>query len=389
MAVAREVDATGDPRSMSMSRAVTRQTRRAAAALLALAAGLAGGVASAGEIRTFGDWSVACDNALACTAIGLGPRGAGGSPFLRLTRTAGPNPVTTVTIAGVDALSGRTLRADGRPVVFPALTGDDDRVADDAALRGLIDGLAGARRLTWFEPPTEEDSVSLAGMNEALRLLDERQGRTGTPLALVARGPSDKAAPAPAYPVLSAPAVPEPDEVTGGSAAREVAAFHRRNLKRFDCDRDIAAEGPPSTGHRLDGTRVLYETTCARAVYQASTMLYVHDRAAPAGRRVSPAPIERLDDLGRVASAGPARALLEVDYGGGVLTSHGKGRGVGDCYEHSSWTWDGRVFRLTHASVAPHCGYSGARYVLWRAGVKRPNGEIVGLDPLKDADLVD
>lgn len=362
---------------------------RGAAAAVVLAAAGGAEAASAGPLRVFGDWSVACDNTLACTAIGLGPRGSGGSPYVRLTRTAGPNPVTTAVIDGVDGLSGRSLAADGKDVVFPPLDAQTDRVLDEAALRTFLDGLAGSSRLGWTKPPTQEDSVSLKGMNEALRHIDERQGRVGTTSALVARGRADEVSPAPAHPMLRLPTVPESDEVEGGAAAREVAAFHRRNLDRFDCDSDLARGDPPSSGRRLGGKRVLFEVSCSRAAYQSSVMVYVHDAAAPAGRRVSPAPIEDLDDRGRPRSDGKPRALLEADYTRGVIESHAKGRGVGDCYEHSTWLWDGRVFRLAYRSLAPHCGYSRARYVLWRAAMKAADGTVTGLDPSKDPDTVE
>ena len=45
----------------------------------------------------------------------------------------------------------------------------------------------------------------------------------------------------------------------------------------------------------------------------------------------------------------------EFDSEARLLTSHAKGRGLGDCGSSSAWAWDGRIFRLAHYAALDQC----------------------------------
>jgi len=46
---------------------------------------------------------------------------------------------------------------------------------------------------------------------------------------------------------------------------------------------------------------------------------------------------------------------LASDYQDGVITASHKGRGIGDCWGHEEWTWDGRTFVHTRSATTGLC----------------------------------
>ena len=94
--------------------------------MLTAAAAAAATTPQPSEVRTFQDWTVACDNGLGCEAIALLPPDVEWSEWLNLSfrrgAAAGDRPV--VMLQGFEGTPAALLLADGRPLAarLPAAT---------------------------------------------------------------------------------------------------------------------------------------------------------------------------------------------------------------------------------------------------------------------------
>src|SRR5262249_13910341 len=97
----------------------------------------------------------------------------------------------------------------------------------------------------------------------------------------------------------------------------------------------------------------LVEVYCWRAAYQAGSIFFVVDPAAPDKARVLrfqywSTEKKKMDSVYSLASPdyNPETKLLSMAY---------KGRGIGDCGQAATWKWDGAEFRLIGFWSKPKC----------------------------------
>ena len=324
--------------------------------LLALAAAVV--QPQPGALRTFGDWTVGCDNVATCKAVALIPGAQGDTPWLRLAvRRDGAPAAKPVLRVGLDdgAPGPLALRVDGRSIVAVAAGRDAplDRAASGALAQGATAAVVDARGRTVA-------STSLKGLAAALLYVDERQRRLGTAGALVRRGPrADAAVPAP--PPL--PRVVRP-AASAAPPRRPGEAALRRLLgpDAVDC-----AEGREPLGARairLDAARSLSLVAwpCSGGAYNTVHGAFVVDergRAAPAVFDVDGGMNPDRDDL----------VNADWDAGRRLLTTLAKGRGLGDCGVSQAYAWDGARFRLVEQRVMNECRGSIDFVTTWRAAV--------------------
>jgi hypothetical protein len=129
--------------------------------------------------------------------------------------------------------------------------------------------------------------------------------------------------------------------------------------KRYDCDRQPPDE---DEAFRLDAANSLAIVPCMMHAYQSSGVVVV----LPDAGAWKPAPLER-----RFGTKHPDQSpewMTEPDFNpaGRSLSSHYKGRGLGDCGGSETYVWDGRQFRLAFLNAMDRCGGSHARITLWR-----------------------
>src|SRR5262245_1197910 len=103
----------------------------------------------------------------------------------------------------------------------------------------------------------------------------------------------------------------------------------------------------------LDGKLKLLEVYCWRAAYQAGSIFFAVDPAAPDKARLLRFAYwstlkKRMDTMVSLASPDfdPNTKTLSMAY---------KGRGIGDCGQTGTWKWDGQDFRLTGFWSKPNC----------------------------------
>lgn len=158
------------------------------------------------KMRRFDDWAVACDGRTACTALSLPPKRGAEDRYQLLVlrradwkhavgvviRTLGRTPPSGVTLAvGDDVLAAGypreqrstfdTVPTDWRPVVSGRRLSVYDAVSACEAF--CPPGIVVRYRVPKTGMPPS--SVSLRGINAALRYIDRKLGFTGTPFAVV------------------------------------------------------------------------------------------------------------------------------------------------------------------------------------------------------------
>jgi len=325
-------------------------------ALIALAAAAA--TPQPGTLKTFGDWTVGCDNGRACQAVGLMPEGELEGATITVERGAEANAVPRITIAtevpatGLaidDALSAYTIRrGDG---FFEIPTKDTIDFAYS---------LSRSRTITLVDAKDKPlQTVSLAGASAALRYIDDQQRRAGTATALVARGPAPatRVPPPPSLPVLVRPAA-------GTAPPPRVAPMTAVRAARIDTKCGTGFK-PEITVARLDPATsiVVVEGPCDSGAYNRTSEILVANNAG----RLTPALFETKpgwgEDANQIVNGG-------WDAKARTLTSYVKARGLGDCGVIDRWAWTGKRFDLAARREMGECRGSIDYIPTWRTTLR-------------------
>ncbi|WP_322022428.1 DUF1176 domain-containing protein [Burkholderia sp. BCC1977] len=331
--------------------------------------------------RDFKNWSVVCDNTNRCVADGGNDDidDTRTSLVVRLTRDAGPDARPSLDIFASAPLDLRTARADGQPfdavpaewhAVAKAGNEDDDvypfrlRTSDPATVDAWLTLSHNARMVSFGDPAAAQTPrVSLSGLNAALLLIDDTQGRIGTVTALLRKGtrPASSVPAAPALPPAPVPA-PRVADLTPAEQRPLVDAVFDRfsgNVKRCAAD---AGDEMSAQDRRKTATATAISTTDAivsipcqtSSAYNHTDLWYRVHRTAP----YAPTPL----DFGEHASAGLdpasfANQLTEASYDPvhAMLSSLDRVRGAGDCGSSASWVFDGRRFVLNDVAMHGTC----------------------------------
>jgi hypothetical protein len=299
----------------------------AASVLLSVAAAKA----EPGALKVHGDWVVGCDNTLSCMAVYLiatdPARGEAGDGIVSMVIRRGGEGGANAKIDVQFAIQARYIDpANALPRVNENY-GFSIQLGDPHVLDLL--GLGGKPQAT----------VSLKGLHAALAQMDERQGRTDGPSALVSRG--KRATPLP--PLPRAPVVVRPpasDAPPRQLADTELDALRSRHFSHCRRNHHAPTYKPSAHFHRLDAasTLVLLEPPCLGGGYNREQLALVIDETGTVRKPDFEFPMDR-----------DVRNMLVNpwwDEKGRSLGSHAKGRGQGDCGTVQSYVWDGRSFRL-------------------------------------------
>ncbi|QNA86095.1 DUF1176 domain-containing protein [Sphingomonas sp. So64.6b] len=330
-------------------------------AALALATAPSPSAPRPGELKTFKDWVVACDNGNSCSLASLDPVvGESHDATLNLTRDAGPEGGLRISLSAViDGPAPAGLSIDGKPVgkaFKPAAHGvtlDGTGSMAVAALLGNSKALvvtdAGGKRIATLSP---------SGLTAALRHIDAVQGRDGGVTALVAKGAKPASA-VPAAPILPMIIAMRPS----GQAARPTAQQITALARSAKCNVDPTIPGK-ADAFALGAGKALVLVQCVAAVYNVSSAVFIIDNGKP-----RPA---RFDAPTGSGEATIVPLVLNAKYKAGTLTSYGKNRGLADCGTAQSFVWDGAKFRLSAQSDMDSCRGNTNFITTWRARVTRP-----------------
>ncbi len=321
--------------------------------LIALAVGLfAACGAQAQQQFSFKDWAVGCDNTRHCDIVGYQAEEAEPAVSLWLGRDGGGQAPLAAKLSAVAADDTGLLTI---------------RVGD-VTLSGIKEDLTAAQIARLLPAMKKADAaqvsdgkhqwvLSLAGLNAALLKVDDLQGRIGTVTALARAGDKPASAVPPALPApqLRAVTVPKPRESDQALLPQLLKA-----IPGGECDEALKTDSF-SEVVRLSASQLLVLRECGRGAYQSLFQLWrVNDRKPYAPVAV------KLPRAGGAADGG----ILGASFDNGVLSSYGKGRGIGDCGSFASWLWTADGFQLLEASEGPMCrGMPGGGYTLrlWTA----------------------
>jgi Protein of unknown function (DUF1176) len=324
--------------------------------LLALAAAAA--APQPGELKTFRDWIVGCDNGRVCQAVALIPESEDGEHYLALVLTRGPEAQAKAEL--------RWTAADGPP--RPAtLTIDGKAVAQSAGTAIVIDPAlatalaAGGTAEVATTPGGKVGDASLGGLAAAMRYIDDKQNRVGTVTALVAKGTAKIVPPPPTLPVVALPAADRRPPRTL-SVARVTQLIGPDVAK---CEYSTAKVEPEA--YRLDARTSLVTVVhpCGNGAYNYFSSAFLVDEAGKVRAATFDADKPNPKD-------GENLGLVNAGYDPKTrrLSSFIKGRGLGDCGSGQAFAWDGTQFRLAEQTEMGECRGAMDYIRTWRAIVR-------------------
>jgi len=311
------------------------------AEMLLLLSALAAPVAAGAQSLESKDWQVVCDNTRACRAAGYSVEGSDHPVSLLVARASGPGQpvVVELQLGTLDARAEHpasvALMGGGKAAAAIRIDRNNHAELAPAVAAALLRTLAAGGDVS-FSAGRTAWRVSGNGAVEALQQMDDVQGRTGRPSALVRKGggsDADVASPM-AVPRLNSVRIPTLAQPGDAALAVRVMASIPSSA---DCPLldDGGAQARARLWH-LDANRLLVTQAC-RAVAGGSVDGYWIANLRPPY------------DAKPVTFSG-------ADYDGtGTLVARSVGGAAGDCGSAESWSWNGFRFEQTYAASFGLC----------------------------------
>lgn len=321
------------------------------AALLALAAAIAPPVAPVPPEKTFGTWTVACDNLRDCAGISLTETESGASPAwtVHFSRRSAPTaPVQIEAFPAFQEISpgAVTLVIDGKNSAL-GFNADGEAVGGTAEMLAAI---AAAKQVVVVDKKGKAVGfLPVRGSSAALRWVDDQQGRAGTVTALVAKGTK---------PTSAVPPPPKAIRIVGpapsNAAPKTLANAEIARIQKLS--EYCSAEDNPdwvTTYYRLDAGHTVALVPCGMGAYQGNSLVVIVEEKG----KWSPAVIEAYEKPYPESTPTDSFNLTEADFDqdNRLLLTMARGRGLNDCGMGASWAWDGKMFRLARYEALNVC----------------------------------
>ena len=305
-----------------------------------------------GELKSFEDWAVGCDNVRRCTAVSLMEMESGENQLtLQIARPGGRSDGATLTIANIENRKPGelTLVADGTVTIGSAALQGDDGPFRLSLSRDMIAKLRAARTAELRDGSGASlGGASLRGLVASLLYMDDRQGRAKTETALIASGklPATNVPLPPDAPAIWTRTAPK--DATFPLSVKDITALQART----GCDAERRGE-EGGAAFRLDGRMWLALVPCGMGAYNLMSVPVLVSRGNVA-RRMKVAEFDFAPGFTEPGGP-PVLVNAEWDASTGRLSSYAKGRGLGDCGSAEEYVWDGRRFRLTSKIAMEEC----------------------------------
>lgn len=318
-----------------------------------------------GELHVYGDWIVGCDNTGAChattldvestseeaepiadNALGMAIKRSGWAHDpLRFRFLACYQCETTDAYDETKVGKLSVLNADGKVIfgMHPSGAGADGWPipSNSPLVQALSVGKVVNVDDTGGRPLA---SISLRGLNEALRQMDREQYRVGNVTALVERGA--KAA------YLLPPRTPMPSILLPPPSNRSPTRVADVEFQRLQREVACKSEGPISPEaiyQRLDdhNSLLLINTSCGS--YNTSSFAFIVDESGRADyAQVRVTEFEQSMEAPQLVSA-------YWDDNDQRLRSFARGRALADCGQQQAFAWDGKQFLLVEEADMGAC----------------------------------
>ena len=324
------------------------------------------------------DWQVVCDNTLTCRAAGYADESMFDTPASILLTVI---PKKALPIAQIQFLSETSdkiyhsvelwLNGKNQGMLQP----DADGSVYDLTTKQTQQLLSHSRQNTRIEIRVGSDrwTISDKGMSAVLLKLDEVQGRVGTLIALVSKNHTSKQTPKSAKPkpiIKKAFSYSEKDNKTL-SASKQ--AYFQVNINQWvniddeqlmgsdevmgDCElvnskseasinfAKYASNSASWDFTPIDDNHTLASHLCWQGAYNESSGYWLINHDKPSKPKL-------------ITTAGN-------DYSDGEIWATHKDRGVGDCWNHAIWVWNGQTFAKSEDSSSGMCrGFAGGAWDL-------------------------
>nr|WP_294809758.1 DUF1176 domain-containing protein [uncultured Sphingomonas sp.] len=311
-----------------------------------------------GTTQVYGDWAVACDNLKVCEMTSLiGDEGdwpEDGPMAASIRRDPGPQGSFDIVVDSARETGSLALSVDGKTVVRGVPREGAVRFRGTDAAR-IVAALVEGSRLTLANAKGTIATISLKGSSAALRFIDAGQGRAGTITAAAAKGAKPAAA------VPAAPPVPRIPALRGSGTAATVSAVLRKQMEKGSgCDEWASETDTPEVQtFALGGGATLALLPCGSGAYNINSVPFV--------MRGGKAAIADIDYSGDGSGEAPMLTNAWWDAKASMLSTHAKGRGLGDCGESASYVWDGKGFRIVELHMMDTCRGSINWLRTWKA----------------------
>lgn len=326
------------------------------ALLMIAAASASASSPTPGEVKTFKDWYVACDNVWSCEAGTLGPQDGDftGAMAVRIYREGGPDaPFRMELRPGEDDAKGSTkLKIDARTPFGGKLDSDGDSWLDEDQVPSIARWIATGSKAALVLADGKQVPLSLAGSSAALRYMDAVQKRAGTVGAIVATGSGSDTALPPPTPQLNARKAPALTDLPDMKDYPDVIAATRCEFRM---------EGVQDSVYPLDRRDgkdlTLALIACDSGAYNFGSIAMIAERQTGDTKARWRFTAARFDSGPSWGGDEQVQQVVNADFApeSGALFDRSKGRGLGDCGTASIYVWDGTMFRLSELHLMDEC----------------------------------
>ena len=324
------------------------------------------------------DWQVVCDNTLTCRAAGYAEESQLETPASILLTAL---PKVAVPKAQVQFLSETSeqrftdveLWLDGKN--FGNLTSNDDGYTYDLTTQQTKYLINHARLNTKIEIKAGGETwpISDKGMSAVLLKLDEVQGRVGTPIALVSKTSPNRQTLKSAKPVPVIKKASSYAEADHKQLDPAKLTYFRKNIEKWvnidakqligskddmgDCElvnpktdayqrmQEYGADRLDWTFTPVDAKHTLASHVCWQGAYNEGSGYWLINHEKPSQPKLI--------------------TTLGTEYADGEIWAAHKGRGIGDCWNRSIWTWNGQTFAKSEEASTGLCrGFAGGAWEL-------------------------
>lgn len=231
-----------------------------------------------GELHTFRDWVVGCDNTRRCEAQGYAKEGEDAQPIgqaaLVIWRDAGPGQRPSLRFVYSsfdekgpmpDASQAVRLQVGALRLELPQLSPQQAQSEVPASHVPALLAAVQKEDVIRLSTDSAQWQVSLDGAAAALLKMDDLQGRVGTPGALVRQGTKpESSVPASAVPVVKAARLPATTPADRALVPKLAAVL----VRNADGCPDFDPAQHPLELVRLNATTLLALQPCGRGAYQ-------------------------------------------------------------------------------------------------------------------------
>lgn len=300
------------------------------------------------------DWELVCDNTGTCRAAGYQHEDIKAPISVLFTRSAGENSVISaqVQIYNPKKIPHVMLHLQGMQAVkIPLSLTTQIGKLSSAQSKLLLKAVQGTIPIGWSFGQLKW-SLSVEGATATLLKMDEFQQRLNTPSTMIRKGNRSIGSvlkPQPLPHVVLAPVLRYPLQAIDADS-NEGKRLTKLLLSHIDADEcqllNSALENESVfTVYSLNQHAKLVEVPCWSGAYNMA-----------AGFAVMNPSLTQITQW--VTSSG-------TDYELGSISAAHKGRGLGDCWTHKEWLWNGRRFYKSYESVQLQCrGFAGGAWDL-------------------------